>query len=122
MRRYVELKMSSGLRAFMIRRDGLLAAVNEVLVEGVLEGAPSIARVQPPAVGLVLGQQPLHAVRIAAAGVAVISAHAFALRDESVDVEAHLRLVPATLPAPGVAEHELRQQVQRRSIGAAIVC
>ncbi len=108
-------------RALAVRADGCLAPVDHELVEGVLEGAAGLAREEPAAVGLVLGQEPLHPGRIRAARPAPIRSQGLFLGEETATVQAQVRLARSRLPAPGVAESELRQQVQRGRIGAAIV-
>ena len=112
LRGHLEAEMRGRLGSFVNRRDGVLAAVNQIFVKAVLEWPRSARRIQPSAVGRIFGQQPLHRGPARAAGRAMVRAEGFMLGDHAVAADAQPRLVLVRLPAPGIAKCELRQQMQ----------
>ena len=105
-----------GLGAGALRVHGLEPRIDDALVEAVLEipGLPDIPELRR--VGLVFREQELRdALRVQNLHAQVIRLDADAARER-----AQLRLGGAGVPAPGIAQHQLRNEVQGRGVRAAI--
>ena len=98
--------------------DGRHAAVDDVVVDAVFEHLVSVRRAeQPHHIGLVFGHENVDG----AVGVQVIRAKVHASGGDAAVVGAVDLRTFAAAPTPGVAEPQLRQQVQLRRFGAAVV-
>ena len=114
----IELVMEGALAAFRVRADGVLVAVNDVVVDAVLETAFDIQAVQPAVVGFILAEQELgRAVRANSLSGGNMGCSVSTLLFEWTRMRARGNSVR---PAPHVPRPELRQQMQRRLIGPAV--
>ena len=105
------------LGAGALRVHGARVAVDDVVVEAVLEVALGMRAVEPRRVGVVVGEQQR---RLAVAEQTVVAEDLAAHADRGVVRGIEAQPPGPFAPGPGVAEPQLGQEVQRRRLGPAI--
>ena len=106
-----------GLGAAQCRIDAVRPGLDDVFVEAVLEVAGGAEVPQPLPIGLVLGEQALRA----ALDIQPAHAEGGGLDGDGGGIDrAQLRLERAGVPAPGVAQHQLRNDVERGCVGTTV--
>ena len=115
--RELALEMRRALAAARQRGDSAAVAADHAIVDAVLERALVGQAVEPTDVGLVLAEQPR---RRAVVDLEAQVGHPRVARQHRATLQRQPRPQRAVGPGPAVAGPELRQDVDRRRLGAAV--
>ncbi len=116
--RHLKAVEASRLGAVLQWVDGMVIAIDDIVVKGVLEVAVSVHSMQPLHIGVVVAEQEFWVavqVPMVVTQLGVLYQHTACL------VGGECRAGGIIAPGPGVAEPELRQQVKRRILVASVV-
>src|SRR6185503_7134147 len=115
--------MGGGFGALIVRMDGGFYAVNNEIVDAVLDVGRCVFRVEKATiVGFVLGKQQIGGTLAVEPARAVIVMIQLDRRDFRGRVAPKSWLTLVETPGPGVAKPDGGQKMKRRGVGAAVYC